>query len=130
MSDVGKDTDRSPVPGAGAPPSDKGRRRPTAGSVSARAHAVRHRLASVVWLVAVLCALVLAMGALVVALRMNQENNLVRFILDTAEVLDFGELKTFEGGKDAETRSALVNWGVPAVVYLVMGKILDHTIRP
>ena len=36
---------------------------------------------------------------------------------------------TFEG-KNAETKSALVNWGIAAIVYLVVGKILDRVIRP
>ena len=33
-------------------------------------------------------------------------------------------------GKDAETKGALVNWGIAAVVYLLIGKVLDRVIRP
>ncbi len=90
---------------------------------------VRSAVASAVWLVAVVCALVLATGALMVALRMNQQNDLVSLVLDGARRLDFGRLKTFTG-KDAATKAALVDWGVAAVVYLAVGKLLDRVIRP
>ncbi|MFP5252947.1 MAG: hypothetical protein ACLGH4_04030 [Actinomycetes bacterium] len=90
---------------------------------------LRTRLASVVWLVAVVCALLLAVGALVVALRMNPDNALVAFIRDGAELLDFGSFKEFEG-KNAEVKEHLVDWGIAAVIYLVAGKVLDRVIRP
>ena len=53
----------------------------------ARANAVRSRIASVVWLVAVLCALVLAVGALIVALKMNQDNSIIGFVIDASSRL-------------------------------------------
>ncbi len=90
---------------------------------------VRTRVASVVWLVAVVCALFLAVGALLVALRMNEENTLVAFVLDGANLLDLGVFKDFDG-KDAAVKEALTNWGIAAVIYLVIGKILDRVIRP
>jgi hypothetical protein len=91
--------------------------------------AVRSRLASVVWLVAVVCALFLAVGALLVALKMNQDNPIVGFVIDGAKKLDFGEFKKFEG-KNARVQAALVNWGIAAVIYLLIGKVLDRIIRP
>jgi hypothetical protein len=91
--------------------------------------AVRSTIASAVWLVAVVCALVLAAAALMVALRMNQQNDLVSLVIDGARRLDFGRLKTFTG-KDAATKAALVDWGVAALIYLVVGKVLDRIIRP
>jgi hypothetical protein len=97
--------------------------------VAAGIRAVRSTVASAVWLVAVVCALVLAVAALLVALRMNQQNDLVSLVLDTARRLDFGRLKTFTG-KDAAIKAALVDWGVAALVYLVLGKVLDRLIRP
>ncbi len=90
---------------------------------------VRTKLASAVWLVAVVCALFLAVGALLVALKMNPDNPIVAFILDGADLLDLGEFKTFEG-KDAVVKAALTNWGIAAVIYLVIGKVLDRIIRP
>ena len=97
--------------------------------------AFRSRLASLVWLIAVVCALFLAVGALLIALGANQDNAIVKFVLDVADVLDlnvFGRdtgIFTFDG-KDAATKGALVNWGIAAVAYLVVGKILDRIIRP
>jgi hypothetical protein len=99
---------------------------------------IRSTVATVVWVVAVLCALVLAAGALVVALDFNPRNDAVQFLTDTAEKLNFlGDLKTFKPdgrSKDAiqsaHTKEVLVNWGICALVYLVGGKILDRVIRP
>ncbi|MGZ4494975.1 MAG: hypothetical protein ACXVWU_09770 [Nocardioides sp.] len=96
--------------------------------------AVCARIASVVWLVAVVCAAILAVGALLVALKANQDNAIVKAVLDAADRLD-GPFSRDNGiftfsGKDAATKSALVNWGIAAVVYLLIGKILDRVIRP
>jgi hypothetical protein len=95
----------------------------------ARTNEVRSRLASAVWLVAVLCALVLALAALVVALKMNQDNAIVAFVIDTAKRLDFGRFKEFTG-RNAAAKEALTNWGIAAVLYLLAGKILDRAVRP
>ena len=103
--------------------------RTTGKKVLAGANAVRSRIASLVWLVAVVCALFLAVGALLVALKMNQDNAIVAFVIDGAKKLDFGEFKEFTG-KNANVKSALTNWGIAAVIYLVAGKILDRIIRP
>ncbi len=90
---------------------------------------VRTKVASVVWLIAVVCALFLAVGALLVALKMNPDNAIVAFVLDGADLLDLGEFKEFEG-KNAAVKGALTNWGIAAVIYLVIGKLLDRVIRP
>jgi len=115
---------------------DKGAKGGSGGSGSV--DQVRSTLATVVWVAAVLCALVLAAGALVVALDFNARNGVVKFLTDTANNINIlGELKTFEPdgrGRDAiqsaRTKEVLVNWGICAVVYLVGGKILDRVIRP
>lgn len=106
----------------------------TGKKVKAGSDAIRSRIASVVWLIAVACALFLAIGALLIALDANQQNSIVELILAGADFLDGpfsrkGGLFTFEG-KSAATQGALVNWGIAAVVYLVVGKILDKVIRP
>jgi hypothetical protein len=99
--------------------------------VKAGSNAVRAKIASAVWLVAVVCALFLAVGALLVALNANEDNNIVSFVLSGAEYLDwwFADLFTFSG-KDAATKTALVNWGIAAVAYLIAGRVLDRLIRP
>jgi hypothetical protein len=101
----------------------------------AAASALRVRLAQVVWLVAVGCALFLAVGALLIALDANQDNPLVSFVLDVADVVDLDVFSRDNGiftfdGTDAATKSALANWGLGAIAYLVVGRILERIIRP
>ena len=96
---------------------------------------VRARLAQLVWLVAVVCALFLAVGALLIALDANQDNALVKFVLDGADLVDLGVFSRDNGiftfdGSDAATKSALANWGLGAVAYLIVGRILERIIRP
>lgn len=96
---------------------------------------VRTTLAQVVWLAAVVCALFLAVGALLIALDANQDNALVRFVLDVADVVDLDVFSRGNGifafdGSDAATKNALANWGLGAVAYLVVGRLLERIIRP
>jgi uncharacterized membrane protein len=96
---------------------------------------VRARLAQLVWLVAVVCALFLAVGALLIALDANQDNALVKFVLDGADLVDLGVFSRDNGiftfdGSDAATKSALANWGLGAVAYLIVGRVLERIIRP
>jgi hypothetical protein len=98
---------------------------------------VRTRIAQVVWLVCVLAALVLAIGALCIALRANPDNSLVKFFIDTADKLDLGVFSRqagvahWQGHSHASaTKNALVNWGLAAIVWLVVGKVLERIIRP
>jgi hypothetical protein len=97
--------------------------------------AARNKLASLVWLVAVVCALFLAVGALLIALKANEGNSVVAFVISGAELLDGpfsldSGIFTFADDADGRVKSALTNWGIAAVVYLVIGKILDRIIRP
>ena len=98
---------------------------------------VRTRVAQVVWVLCVAAAVVLAAGALCIALKANPDNALVKLILQTADKLDLG---VFSRGKDgvahfkghtheALTKNALVNWGLAAVVWLVVGRVLERIIR-
>jgi hypothetical protein len=96
---------------------------------------VRTRVAQVVWLLFVVAALFLAVGALCVALGANKGNGLVKFVLDGANFFDLdvfsrkNGIKTFGGG-GAATKNALFNWGIGAVLYLVVGRIVERVIRP
>lgn len=111
------------------------RRRRTSGQkVKAGSNAARGKVASVVWVLAVVCALTLAVGALLVALNANEENSIVKVVLDAAAVLE-GPFSRENGifafdGNDAATKNALVNWGLAAMVYLLIGKLADRIIRP
>lgn len=92
-------------------------------------------VAQVVWLVAVVGALFLAVGALLVAIDANADNALVGFVLDGAGVADLDLFSRTDGikqfdGENATTLNALVNWGLGAILYLVVGRILERVIRP
>lgn len=98
---------------------------------------IRSKFASVIWIVCVVCALFLAIGALCIALgdTINTENALVAFVLDGADLVDVGLFARQDGivdfsGENAEVKNALVNWGLGAVAWLVVGRILERIIRP
>ncbi|MPZ61673.1 MAG: hypothetical protein GEU93_10335 [Propionibacteriales bacterium] len=90
---------------------------------------IRGWIASAVWIIAVVCALILAIGALLVALEWaNEDNSIVSWFQDSADWLagPIGEIFEF----DSESKNAMVNWGLAAVVYLVVGNIVQRIIRP
>jgi uncharacterized membrane protein len=96
---------------------------------------IRARLAQLVWLVAALCALLLAVGALLIALDANKSNDLVDFVLRAADYVDLGVFSRQDGikqfrGQGAEVKNALFNWGLGAIAWLVVGRILDRIIKP
>ncbi len=96
---------------------------------------VRTVVSQVVWLLFLLAALFLAVGALLITLDANNDNDLVKFVLDGADRVDLGifardnGIKEFSGG-DADTKNALFNWGLGAAAWLFVGRILDRVIRP
>ena len=94
------------------------------------ANQVRSWLATAIWALAVIAALIMAGGALAVSLDFNEKNAIVKFVTDTADNLKiFGDFKTFKGSNH-EVKDVLVNNGIYAILYLVVGKILDRLIRP
>ena len=105
--------------------------------VKAAVDLVRTRIAQVVWILCVLAALVLAVGALCIALKANGDNSLVKFCIDTADKLDLGVFSRTDGvahwkghSHTALTKNACVNWGLAAVVWLIVGKIIERIVRP
>ena len=105
------------------------------GRGSAGVNRARTVAAQVVWLLFLLAALILAVGALLVALDANEDNGLVKFVLDAADALDLGVFSRDNGvmefdGSSADTKNALVNWGLGAIVWLAVGRILERIIRP
>jgi hypothetical protein len=114
--------------------SGKGSAKDTKASGGAVAQA-RTRVAQVLWLLFVLCALFLAIGALLVALDANEDNPLVELVVGGANAVDLGVFSRNNGifdfqGSNADVKNALVNWGIGAVAYLVVGRILDRIVRP
>ncbi len=96
---------------------------------------IRSRIASVIWIIAVVCAVILAFAAVLTALDpANEQNSVVQWLTSTADVLagplggkDGG---IFDFGNNDDAKNALANWGLAAVLYLVLGKVLDRVIRP
>jgi anti-sigma factor RsiW len=98
-------------------------------SVGTGVRQVRNLLASLIWLIAVLAAAMLALGALFTALdQTNQSNEIVRWILERGHDLvgPFKDLFRLETAKN----TLLVNWGIAALVYLIAGKIIERFVRP
>jgi hypothetical protein len=96
---------------------------------------VRLVISQVVWLLFLAAALFLAVGALLIALDANRDNQLVKFVLEGADRVDLGIFSKDNGikqfhGSDAETKDALFNWGIGAAAWLFVGRILDRAIRP
>ncbi|WP_445258075.1 hypothetical protein [Nocardioides aurantiacus] len=98
--------------------------------------AVRTQVARVVRIVFVVLAAILALGALLVVLRdsVNEQNSIVKLVTDIADAVS-GPFSKDDGifdfsGKNAEAKNALVNWGIAAVVYLVLGRVLAGVIAP
>ena len=58
------------------------------------------------------------------------------FVLDGADAVDLGVFShgrrhsRRSTGANADTKNALFNWGIGAIVWLVVGRILERIIRP
>jgi hypothetical protein len=96
---------------------------------------IRARLAQLIWLACALAALLLAVGALLIALDANRSNELVEFVLDAADYVDLGVFSRQDGikqfrGSGADVKNALFNWGLGAIAWLVVGRILDKIVKP
>ena len=95
----------------------------------------RSRIAQLVWLICVACAVLLAVGALLIALDARRGNDLVSAVLQGADAVDLGVFERNAGpfdfdGEGEDIKNALVNWGLGAVAWLLVGRILDRIIRP
>jgi hypothetical protein len=89
---------------------------------------VRSVLATAVFTAALLAALALALGAVLTALGANEDNTVVSGLLALAGRLDgpFADVFTF----DSASKQLLVNWGIAAAVYLVVGRVVERLLRP
>jgi hypothetical protein len=105
------------------------------GSGARTVRRVRMVLSQVIWLLFLVAAMFLAVGALLIALDANQDNDLVKFVLEGADRVDLGIFSRDNGikqfsGADADTKNALFNWGLGAAAWLFVGRVLDRVVRP
>jgi HAMP domain-containing protein len=99
---------------------------------------VRSTVARVVWLVCLALAMILAVAAFSYALEFEGSNPLVRLVRDLADTFDLGvfdldnPIKSFndDDASVAQTKTALTNYGIGAVAYIVVGRVLERIIRP
>ncbi len=127
-----KKAEKKPGKKAEKKPEKSGKDKPTINVTPAM---IRTRVAQLIWLLCVVAALFLALGALVIALDLNQSNAAVDFVLSGAERVDLGIFTLTDGikefsGSNAATKNALVNYGIGAVVWIVAGRVADRIIRP
>jgi hypothetical protein len=99
-------------------------------------NAIRAQVARAVRIVFGVLAAILALGALLVVLRdnINESNSVVKLITDVADAIS-GPFSRDDGvfdftGKNAEAKNALLNWGIAAIVYLLIGRFLANAIAP
>jgi len=103
---------------------------------AAAQNAVRGQAARAVRIIFGVLATILALGAVLVVLRhnINADNSIVKFIEDTADAIS-GPFSRDDGifhftGKNAIAKNALLNWGIAAIVYLLIGSFLANLIAP
>jgi hypothetical protein len=97
---------------------------------------LRETMARILRIAFLVCAVILALGAFLVAARDNvsQSNELVKFVLNFADAID-GPFSRKNGifefhGENAATKDAVVNWGIAAIVYLAIGRYLQRLLAP
>ena len=95
---------------------------------SAAATSGRRVLARVVGAVTAIVALILLVGIALVLLKANQSNELVGLVRDAAGWLagPFDQMFTL----DRPRTELAVNWGVAALVWFVLGRLLARLIAP
>jgi len=96
---------------------------------------IRTAVSRGVWGTFLILGLVLATAALLIALEANENNSLVDFVLDFAKAIDLGvfdlenPIREFKG-ENREIKEALLSYGLAAVAYLIVGRILERVIQP
>ena len=105
-------------------------------SHDATQNAIRAKVARAVRIVFGVLAAILALGAILVVLRdnINADNVVVKTITDIADAIS-GPFSLQDGifdfhGKNAVAKNALLNWGIAAIVYLLIGRFLANAIAP
>ena len=96
---------------------------------------IRIIAARVVWGIFLVFGLIMAGAALLIALEANEDNSLVSFVFDFARGIDLGifdldnPIREFTG-ENHVTKEALLSYGLGAVFYLIVGRVLERVIQP
>jgi len=122
---------------------EKGRRSPDLRAGARRAASltragvarVRTVLGELVWFACLLAATALLLGAVLVVLEANTRNALVEAVLRAADWADLGVFSRNAGvkqftGDGAVVKNAVVNWGLGAVAWLVVGRVARRLLTP
>ena len=99
----------------------------TGAAVAGAAYGVASLVARLIWLIAVLVALVIAAGIVLVVLKANPGNSVVSTVHDAAKFL----VGPFDGiFKPHDHRLAIaINWGIAALVYLAVARLIVGLLR-
>jgi hypothetical protein len=94
----------------------------------AAANRGRHTLARVIGAIAAVVALILIVGIVLTLLKANESNAVVGALLDAAGWLagPFEQMFTF----DRKRTETAVNWGVAAVVWYALGRLVARVVAP
>lgn len=104
----------------------RGYRQRRRGATGARGSAGAGLLARVVHLVVSIVVLIIVVGILLIVLKANATNNIVAEIQDWARWLTgpFDGMFSFDNARVA----VAVNWGIAAVVYLLIGGLITRVL--
>jgi hypothetical protein len=100
---------------------------------------IRIFVARVLWAICAVCAVILAIAVLLIAVDANPQNDLVRWMVQRADNVDLGFFDLQNPIKDwdekeknpaEDVKTALFNYGIAAIVWLGIGKLLDRVVRP
>ena len=96
---------------------------------------LRTVLGELVFLVCLLAATALLLGVVLVALEANTRNALVEAVLRAADWADLGVFSRSAGvkeftGEGAVVKNAVVNWGLGAVAWLIVGRLVRRILIP
>ena len=82
---------------------------------------------SVITTIAGVVAAIIILGIVLVLIKANPNNQIVHFILDVGRFLT----KPFHGlfPQDDPRQDVLVNWGIAAIVYLILGALIARLAR-
>ena len=109
------------------------------GPRSSSADRGRVLMARVLWAVCALFASILAVAVLLIAIDANDQNELVLWLIHRADNVDLGyfdlenpikDLDKAETNPAQDVKTALLNYGIAAIIWLGLGKFLDKVVRP